>query len=101
MAWYVLIPGACHGGWWYEPVAERLRAAGHTVDAVTLPGLAPDGPTAPGANLDTHWLPHSPFPPTADRLDHTPGWTVTHFECRHNVLAEGPDTLMKPLLDVA
>lgn len=54
MAWYVLVPGACHGGWWFEPVAEALRRAGHTADAVTLSGLDPAGPAAPAANLDTH-----------------------------------------------
>ncbi len=54
MAWFVLVPGACHGGWWFEPVAEALRQAGHTADAVTLSGLDPQGPPAPTANLDTH-----------------------------------------------
>jgi hypothetical protein len=54
MAWFVLIPGACHGGWWFEPVADALRQAGPTADAVTLSGLDPEGPSAPAANLDTH-----------------------------------------------
>ena len=54
MTWFVLVPGACHGGWWFEPVADELRAAGHSADAITLAGLDPDGPPAPGANLDTH-----------------------------------------------
>jgi pimeloyl-ACP methyl ester carboxylesterase len=31
-----------------------LLREGHTADAVTLFGLDPDGPAAPGANLDTH-----------------------------------------------
>jgi pimeloyl-ACP methyl ester carboxylesterase len=54
VAWFVLVPGACHGGWWFDPLADRLRAAGHAVSAPTLSGLFPDGPAAPDANLDTH-----------------------------------------------
>jgi thioesterase domain-containing protein len=54
MAWFVLVPGACHGGWWYEPVVIALRSEGHRADAVTLSGLDPDGPPAPSANLDSH-----------------------------------------------
>lgn len=37
---FVLITGACHGGWTWRPVAQHLRAAGHRVMAPTLPGLA-------------------------------------------------------------
>jgi pimeloyl-ACP methyl ester carboxylesterase len=37
---FVLISGACHSGWTWRPVAERLRAAGHRVLAPDLPGLA-------------------------------------------------------------
>lgn len=37
---YVLVTGAWHGGWAWRPVAQRLRAAGHTVYTPTLPGLA-------------------------------------------------------------
>ncbi|WP_432854162.1 alpha/beta fold hydrolase [Amycolatopsis sp. CA-161197] len=37
---YVLVPGAWHGAWAWRPVAQRLRAAGHNVVALTLPGLA-------------------------------------------------------------
>lgn len=37
---FVLISGACHGGWTWRPVAQHLRAAGHRVLAPTLPGLA-------------------------------------------------------------
>ena len=40
MANVVLVSGAWHGGWAWHPVAERLRASGHTVFAPTLPGLA-------------------------------------------------------------
>ncbi|WP_020499851.1 alpha/beta fold hydrolase [Sciscionella marina] len=54
MTRYVLVPGACHGGWWYDPITTGLRRAGHAADAVTLSGLDPSGPAAPSANLDTH-----------------------------------------------
>jgi pimeloyl-ACP methyl ester carboxylesterase len=37
---YVLVTGAWHGGWAWRPVAQHLRAAGHTVYTPTLPGLA-------------------------------------------------------------
>ena len=33
MATYVLVHGAYQGGWIWQPVATRLRAAGHTVYA--------------------------------------------------------------------
>lgn len=36
---FVLVPGAWHGGWAWQPVASRLRAAGHQVRALTCPGL--------------------------------------------------------------
>lgn len=36
MTTYVLIAGACHGGWYYEPITARLRAEGHQVHAPTL-----------------------------------------------------------------
>lgn len=35
---FVLVHGACHGGWSWRPVAGRLRADGHAVYAPTLPG---------------------------------------------------------------
>ena len=36
----MLIPGAWMGAWAWEPVTERLRALGHPVHPVTLPGLS-------------------------------------------------------------
>ncbi len=41
---FVLVPGHWLGGWAWDAVAAELRAAGHHVTAVTLPGLAPDDP---------------------------------------------------------
>lgn len=40
MATFVLVHGAYQGGWIWQPVATRLRAAGHTVLAPTLDGCA-------------------------------------------------------------
>ena len=39
---FVLVHGAWHGGWTWQPVASRLRAAGHRVWAPTCPGLGID-----------------------------------------------------------
>ncbi|MDP3905840.1 alpha/beta fold hydrolase [Novosphingobium sp.] len=39
MAGFVLIHGSWHGGWCFDEVTARLRAAGHTVIAPTLPGM--------------------------------------------------------------
>ena len=38
----VLVHGAWHGGWAWQPVARSLRAAGHRVWAPTCPGLGID-----------------------------------------------------------
>ncbi|MFC5662879.1 alpha/beta fold hydrolase [Kitasatospora misakiensis] len=56
MATYILIPGALHGGWWYRPITEGLRAAGHEVYPVTLTGVSERSHVgaAGGVNLDTH-----------------------------------------------
>lgn len=37
MAHFLLIHGACHGGWCWDDVAARLRAAGHRASAPDLP----------------------------------------------------------------
>src|SRR6266576_5763216 len=39
---FVLVHGAWHGGWAWQPVASRLRAAGHRVWAPPCPGLGID-----------------------------------------------------------
>lgn len=46
---YVLIPGAWHGAWAWQPVARRLRAAGHHALPLTMPGL--DGRDPSGFRL--------------------------------------------------
>jgi len=50
----VLVPGACHGGWWYDPVVDELTADGQTAVAVTLPGLEERPALDQLITLDTH-----------------------------------------------
>jgi pimeloyl-ACP methyl ester carboxylesterase len=55
MATYVLVHGGGHGGWCYQKVARRLRAAGHLVHAPTLTGLAERSHLlSPDIDLDLH-----------------------------------------------
>jgi pimeloyl-ACP methyl ester carboxylesterase len=42
MATFVLIHGACHGGWCWERVKPLLEAKGHRVLAPDLPGMGQD-----------------------------------------------------------
>jgi pimeloyl-ACP methyl ester carboxylesterase len=42
MARFVLVHGAFGGAWCWEPVVGPLRAAGHTVEAIDLPGAGED-----------------------------------------------------------
>jgi pimeloyl-ACP methyl ester carboxylesterase len=51
---FVLVPGACHGGWWYDPLVQRLNAEGHAAHAVTLAGLEDEPRLDRVINLDTH-----------------------------------------------
>ena len=68
MTIFILVPGACHGGWWYTPLIERLESAGHTGIAVTPEGLDPDA-AAPTdiVTLDTH------VAQVVDAIDAAPG----------------------------
>ena len=55
MTTYVLVPGAWLDGWAWRPVADRLRADGHQVHAVTLTGLGDRSHQAtPEVDLDTY-----------------------------------------------
>lgn len=55
MSTYVLIHGAYQGGWIWQPVATRLRAAGHLVHAPSLDGCAERHPLVrPGITVATH-----------------------------------------------
>jgi pimeloyl-ACP methyl ester carboxylesterase len=57
MATFVLVPGAFHGGWCYQRVSRRLRAAGHEVYPVTLTGLGERSHLASlPISLETHVL---------------------------------------------
>jgi pimeloyl-ACP methyl ester carboxylesterase len=47
----VLVPGYWLGGWAWDRVADELRARGHHVTAVTLPGLDPADPDRASATL--------------------------------------------------
>ena len=52
---FVLVPGFWLGGWAWDRVTARLRAAGHTVFPVTLTGLGERVHLAgPQIDLDTH-----------------------------------------------
>ncbi|MEV6072211.1 hypothetical protein AB0L82_37200 [Nocardia sp. NPDC052001] len=55
MATFVLVPGAFHGSWWFEPLARQLRERGHEAYPVSLTGLGDRAHLAgAGVNLDTH-----------------------------------------------
>ncbi len=55
MATYVLVHGACHGGWCWRRVAPLLRAAGHEVFTPTLTGLGERAHLAHrGIDLEAH-----------------------------------------------
>lgn len=49
MATFILVHGACHGGWCWEKVQPLLEAHGHKVCAPDLPGLGKDH--TPPANV--------------------------------------------------
>ncbi|MGW1998506.1 alpha/beta fold hydrolase, partial [Embleya sp. NPDC001921] len=51
MANIVLVPGYWLGAWAWDDVAGPLRAAGHDVTAVTLPGLEADRVDVTGVDL--------------------------------------------------
>lgn len=52
MAGFVLIHGSWHGGWCFDPVAEILRARGHTVVAPGLPGMGGTAAQMAAVTLD-------------------------------------------------
>ena len=51
---FVLIHGAFSGGWVWGPLAERLQAMGHTVDAPDLPGGGRDRTPVGEVTLDAY-----------------------------------------------
>ncbi len=55
MATFVLVHGSYQGGWIWQPVAARLRAAGHQVHAPSLDGCGErKGTVRPGITTETH-----------------------------------------------
>ncbi|MEU9085427.1 alpha/beta hydrolase family protein [Streptomyces sp. NPDC048357] len=55
MTTFVLVPGAWHGAWVFEPLARQLRAHGHQAHPLTLTGLGDRRHLLTATvNLDTH-----------------------------------------------
>jgi pimeloyl-ACP methyl ester carboxylesterase len=55
MATFVLVPGGWRGGWYFQSLAEALRARGHSAYAVSLTGLGERRHLLRAdVNLDTH-----------------------------------------------
>jgi pimeloyl-ACP methyl ester carboxylesterase len=55
MSVFVLVHGAFHGGWCWDRVATRLRAAGHDVFTPSMIGMAENHHClSPDIGLDTH-----------------------------------------------
>jgi pimeloyl-ACP methyl ester carboxylesterase len=55
MATFVLVPGGWHGGWYFQGLAEALRARGHRAYPITPTGLGERRHLlSADVNLDTH-----------------------------------------------
>ncbi len=54
MARIVLVHGAFAGAWCWEPVLPGLRAAGHEVEAIDLPGSGMDETPVEEVSLDAY-----------------------------------------------
>jgi pimeloyl-ACP methyl ester carboxylesterase len=54
MARFVLVHGAFSGAWIWGPLMDRLRAAGHSVEAFDLPGAGEDQTPAGEVTLDAY-----------------------------------------------
>lgn len=52
MATFVMIHGAWHGGWCFDPLRARIEAAGHEMVAPDLPGMGGDEATLAAVTLD-------------------------------------------------
>ncbi len=52
MATFVLVHGAWHGGWCFDPIRPLLEAAGHKVLAPDLPGMGGDEATLAAITLE-------------------------------------------------
>jgi pimeloyl-ACP methyl ester carboxylesterase len=55
MSTFVLVPGGWHGGWYFQGLAEALRARGHRAYSMTLTGVGErQHLLRADVNLDTH-----------------------------------------------
>ncbi len=54
MARFVMVHGAFAGAWIWEPLAERLEAAGHSVETFDLPGSGADSTPVAEVTLDAY-----------------------------------------------
>jgi pimeloyl-ACP methyl ester carboxylesterase len=54
MARFVLVHGAFHGAWCWEPLIAELSAAGHTAHALDLPGSGDDPTPVAQVTLDAY-----------------------------------------------
>src|SRR4051795_5203284 len=54
MARFVLVHGAFHGAWCWEPLVSELSAAGHTVTTLDLPGHGDDPTAVADVTLDAY-----------------------------------------------
>ena len=52
MATFVMIHGAWHGGWCFEPLRSRIEGAGHRLVAPDLPGMGGDDAALAAVTLD-------------------------------------------------
>jgi pimeloyl-ACP methyl ester carboxylesterase len=52
VASFVMIHGAWHGGWAFEPLRARIEAAGHSLVAPDLPGMGGDDEALARVTLD-------------------------------------------------
>jgi pimeloyl-ACP methyl ester carboxylesterase len=54
MAQFMLVHGAFHGAWCWEPLIAELAAAGHTAHALDLPGSGDDPTPVEAVTLDAY-----------------------------------------------
>jgi len=54
MSIFILVHGAWHGGWCWEKMTPLLQAAGHTVNALDLPGHGADKTPLAELTLDSY-----------------------------------------------
>ena len=54
MARFVLVHGGFSGAWIWLPLIDRLKAAGHVVEAFDLPGMGDDHTSASEVSLDSY-----------------------------------------------